>query len=47
MKYGDLIHFEPIESVVQLRHADKEAQARHLVETFVDAVATALARGFG
>ena len=35
MKYGDLIRFEPIESVVQLRDAEEEAAARHLVETYV------------
>ena len=35
MKYGDLIQFEPIESVVQLRDADKSDVARHLVDTFV------------
>ncbi|MCL4514314.1 MAG: DUF6079 family protein [Firmicutes bacterium] len=35
MKYRDLIQFEPIESVVQLRDADKEAVARQLVETYV------------
>ncbi len=35
MKYADLIEFEPIESVVQLREADAEADARRLVETFV------------
>lgn len=35
MKYGDLIQFGPIESVVQLRDADKEAAARQLVETYV------------
>jgi DNA replication protein DnaC len=35
MKYADLIQFEPIESVVQLREADAETSARHLVETFV------------
>lgn len=35
MKYRDLIQFEPIESVVQLRDADKEAAARRLVETYV------------
>ena len=34
-EYGDLIQFEPIESVVQLRDADEEAAARHLVETYV------------
>ena len=35
MKYGDLIQFEPIESVVQLRDADEEAAARQLVRTYV------------
>ena len=35
MKYGDLIQFDPIESVVQLRDADRSDAARHLVDTFV------------
>lgn len=35
MKYGDLIQFEPIESVVQLRDADQAAAARQLVRTYV------------
>ena len=35
MKYGDLIQFDPIESVVQLRDADKSDAARHLVSTYV------------
>ena len=35
MKYGDLIQFEPIESVVQLRDADETTAARKLVETYV------------
>jgi len=35
MKYGDLIQFEPIESVVQLRDADEAAAARQLVQTYV------------
>ncbi len=35
MKYGDLIQFEPIESVVQLREADEAAAARKLVQTYV------------
>ncbi|MBK1699955.1 DUF6079 family protein [Thiococcus pfennigii] len=35
MKYSDLIQFDPIETVVQLREADREASARRLVETFV------------
>ncbi len=34
MKYGDLIQFEPIESVVQLRDADEAAAARQLVQTY-------------
>ena len=33
--YGDLIAFDPIESVVQLRHADDTDAARQLVRTFV------------
>ncbi|MDG6998066.1 MAG: ATP-binding protein [Nitrososphaerota archaeon] len=35
MKYGDLIQFEPIESVVQLRNADDAVAARQLVQTYV------------
>ena len=35
MKYSDLIRFEPIESVVQLRDADEAATARQLVDTYV------------
>lgn len=35
MKYGDLIQFEPIESVVQLRNADDPIAARQLVQTYV------------
>jgi len=35
IKYSDLIQFEPIESVVQLRDADKTATARQLVDTYV------------
>lgn len=35
MKYSELIQFEPIESVVQLREADSAKAARRLVETFV------------
>ncbi|NLD05176.1 MAG: ATP-binding protein [Synergistaceae bacterium] len=35
MKYEELIHFEPIESVVQLRNADEAAAARQLVQTYV------------
>lgn len=35
MKYKDLIQFEPIESVVQLRDADEDTAARRLVQTYV------------
>ncbi len=35
MKYSDLIQFEPIESVVQLRDADQATAARQLVQTYV------------
>ena len=35
MKYKELIGFQPIESVIQLREADAEAEAKKLVETFV------------
>ena len=35
MKYRDLIQFEPIETVVQLRDADQESAAKQLVSTYV------------
>jgi len=35
MKFSELIQFEPIESVVQLRDADEAAAARQLVDTYV------------
>ncbi len=35
MKYSDLIEFDPIESVIQLREADAETSARQLVESYV------------
>ena len=35
MKYSDLVHFEPIESVIQLEQADSPAAMRQLVQTFV------------
>ena len=35
MKYGDLIQFDPIETVIQLRDADKMSEARQLVNTYV------------
>lgn len=34
MKYGELIQFDPIETVVQLRDADRKSAAQHLVTTF-------------
>ena len=35
MKYGELIQFDPIESVVQLRKADNTSEAQHLVTSYV------------
>lgn len=35
MKYGELIQFDPIESVVQLRDADKTSAANQLVNIYV------------
>src|SRR5215813_2999619 len=35
MKYGDLFKFDPLETVIQLRHADKASEAKQLVATFV------------
>lgn len=35
MKYSDLIQFEPIETVIQLREADELNDAKRLVKTFV------------
>jgi len=35
VKYGELIQFEPIETVVQLRDADESTAARRLVQTYV------------
>ena len=35
MKYKDLVQFEPIETVVQLRHADDVDRARQLVQSYV------------
>lgn len=32
MKYGDLIQFDPIETVIQLRDADKSGTAHTLEE---------------
>ena len=35
MRYEELIQFEPIETVVQLRDADEAEAARRLVSTYV------------
>src|SRR5689334_3161292 len=35
MRYRELVEFEPIETIIQLREADEAGQARHLVETYV------------
>jgi len=35
MKYKDLVQFDPIETVIQLRHADEHARARQLVSSYV------------
>ena len=35
IRYRELIHVEPIETVVQLRDADNEHAARQLVATYV------------
>jgi len=35
MRYSDLIQFEPIETVVQLRDADRMGEAERLVSTYV------------
>ena len=35
MKYGELVNFDPIETVIQLREADKKEDAVRLVKTYV------------
>lgn len=35
MRYLDLVQFEAIESIIQLRDADRQDAAQHLVETYV------------
>ena len=35
MKYGELIQFEPIETVIQLQDASELLQAQQLVATYV------------
>ena len=44
MKYRDCIHFDPIETVVQLKDADKAHAAKRLVDSYVisDAMAERL-----
>jgi hypothetical protein len=35
MRYRDVVEFEPIETVIQLREADEAGPARRLVQTYV------------
>lgn len=44
MKYGELFHFDPIEAIVQLKHADDAQRAQALVDSYVvsDAMADRL-----
>jgi hypothetical protein len=35
MKYGDLIQFDPIETIIRLRDADERSEAHQLVATYV------------
>ena len=35
MKYSELIEFQPIESIIQLRDANRKATAKELVSTYV------------
>jgi chromosomal replication initiation ATPase DnaA len=35
MKYSELIQFQPIESVIELRQANKTAKAKELASTYV------------
>ena len=35
MLYRDLVQFDPIETVIQLREADRKDEARHLVRSYV------------
>jgi len=35
MLYKDLVQFTPIETIIQLREAEKEATAINLVQTYV------------
>lgn len=45
MKYSELVRFEPIDSVIQLREADDSGDARNLVETYV--ISDRMAERFG
>ena len=35
MKYSDLISFDPLETVIQLKDSNDEEKARNLIKTFV------------
>ena len=35
MKYSELVQFQPIESVIELRQANKAAKAKELIRTYV------------
>lgn len=35
MKYADLVHFEPVETIIQIRQAGEKQKARELVESYV------------
>lgn len=35
MRYGDVVHFDPIESIVQLRLAGQEDEALKLIKNYV------------
>ena len=35
MKYSELVSFQPIETVIQLKQANKEDTAKQLIQTFV------------
>ena len=35
MRYGELINFDPIETVIQIKDADDSSKAARLVETYV------------
>ena len=35
MKYSDIINFNPIQTVIQLKDANDETKAKNLVESYV------------